>query len=289
MDEFDSAFRQLGRRSAFDAVRILDPASSEILGERQYRPVPMAFPELSPLQTRRFYASCVETKRPVVDLSNSRDGLLLLLFQPVDWRGGEYLSEFLADVTNSAYLEGVNLKEQLGLLSEIANLRKLSFMDGLTGLYNRRYLDERLPVEVREGSSRKYPISVIFSDLDYYKRINDRYGHAAGDHVLRGFGGILSRYIRKDRDWVARYGGEEFLIFLYDTDFKAAREVAERIRVAVCGTEFRYHGCEIRVTCSFGVYTVDDFEVEHTVAEIIDEVDRRLYQAKSLGRNIVVP
>jgi len=175
------------------------------------------------------------------------------------------------------------------LLSEINRLRQESITDKLTGLYNRRYIDERLPVEIGTCMEQKQPLSVIFSDLDYYKQVNDAYGHAAGDHVLREFARVLSLNIRKDRDWIARYGGEEFMIFLSGTGSAKAKEIAERIRTAVMNKSFHFRGELIKLTCSFGVYTVDNFTVLPTVDEILDTVDKRLYQAKQLGRNIVVP
>ena len=132
------------------------------------------------------------------------------------------------------------------------------------------------------------PLSVLFADLDYYKKVNDLYGHGGGDLVLREMAGILARSIRKGKDWVARYGGEEFLAFLNGCGNGKAREIAERIRVAVMRHTFHYRGQDIRITCSFGVVTIDDFSASPSPDEILDAVDRRLYQAKERGRNVVV-
>jgi two-component system, cell cycle response regulator len=136
--------------------------------------------------------------------------------------------------------------------------------------------------------NNKKPLSIIFADLDFYKNINDEYGHTAGDYVLRGFSELLTRNVRKEKDWVARYGGEEFMIFLSDTANEGAKEIAERIRIATMNKTFDYNGRSIKITCSFGVVTIDNFSVTPSVDEILETVDKRLYQAKKLGRNIVV-
>jgi diguanylate cyclase (GGDEF)-like protein len=102
------------------------------------------------------------------------------------------------------------------------------------------------------------------------------------------FAKILSKNIRKDKDWIARYGGEEFILFLVNVDNKTAKEIAERIRIAIMNKSFDFHGQVIKLTCSFGVHTVNSFKTIPSTLEILDAVDKRLYRAKSMGRNMVV-
>lgn len=250
--------------------------------------IDIPFPDYDRKQTGRYLDLCNASKRPVLNIVHKNGQVFLLIITPVKLAEKGLLAEFLAKVTDQVLLDDINLNDQIGLLSEINRLQQESVTDELTRVYNRRYIDERLPIEVGRCMEQKQPLSVIFSDLDYYKQVNDEYGHAAGDHVLREFAKVLSRNIRKDGDWIARYGGEEFMIFLGGAGIEKAKEIAERIRTAVMNKPFHFRRELIKLTCSFGVYTVDNFEVLPTVDEILDTVDKRLYQAKNLGRNIVV-
>lgn len=106
--------------------------------------------------------------------------------------------------------------------------------DSLTGLYNRRYIDERLPADLRNASLKDEPLSVVFADIDFFKdKVNDTYGHPAGDIVLKEFSREVERFVRRDRDWVARFGGEEFFICSPKADLETARKVAERMRAEI--------------------------------------------------------
>ena len=289
MDAFESVFNQLKPAKYFDAVRIIDPAENSVIKEKHYNPIEISLPDFDIKQAKKYFDLCNSSKKPVLDLIHENGRVYLLMLTSVKLVDKDVLAELLAKVTDNVFLDDINLNDQIGLLSEINRLRQESITDKLTGLYNRRYIDERLPVEIGTCMEQKQPLSVIFSDLDYYKQVNDAYGHAAGDHVLREFARVLSLNIRKDRDWIARYGGEEFMIFLSGTGSAKAKEIAERIRTAVMNKSFHFRGELIKLTCSFGVYTVDNFTVLPTVDEILDTVDKRLYQAKKLGRNIVVP
>lgn len=288
MDEFEAVFNQLKSETYFDAVRIVDPADNSILKEKYINSNDIFFPDFDRKQTRRYFGLCDASKRPVLNILHENGHVFLLMITPVKLAEKDLLAELLTKVTDQVFLDDINLNDQIGLLSEINRLQQESVMDELTRVYNRRYIDERLPVEIGQCVEQKRPFTVIFSDLDYYKRVNDDYGHVAGDHVLREFAKMLSRNIRKDRDWIARYGGEEFMIFLGDAGSEKAKEIAERIRAAVMNKSFHFRGELIKLTCSFGVYTVENFAVLPTVDEILDKVDKRLYQAKQLGRNIVV-
>jgi diguanylate cyclase (GGDEF)-like protein len=154
-------------------------------------------------------------------------------------------------------------------------------VDGLTGLFNHRYLQERLGQEVERAARGDSELALVFCDLDDFKAYNDCHGHSAGDEALRGVAQAVERCIRRV-DVAARYGGEEIVVVLTDTGRDAALEVAERIRreVACAGTADR------RVTVSIGVacYPAD----ARSKAELLDRADWAMYRAKRLGRDQVV-
>lgn len=156
--------------------------------------------------------------------------------------------------------------------------------DGLTGAYNRRFIEERLIIDVFNSSSEKQSISIVLADLDFFKEVNDTHGHLAGDLVLKEFVKIANRYIRKNTDWVARYGGDEFLIVLNNSDEVVAERVAENIRRDLEKTKIKYKDASINVTASFGAYTVHAESL--TSDQLIGQADRNLYMAKNSGRNM---
>lgn len=185
-----------------------------------------------------------------------------------------------------AYDNGVMIAKQqlknLDLAHQLVETRKQNERDVLTGLYTRRYVDEKanhfLSHEIRrsyDSSQEGGPASVLFLDIDYFKSINDKLGHDAGDAVLRQVARALQTGVEREGDIVARYGGDEFVVFLPQTGLKAAHTVAERLRLAVMASNSG-------VTISGGI-------VECRPGESFDDARKRadaaLYEAKEQRRN----
>jgi diguanylate cyclase (GGDEF)-like protein len=160
-------------------------------------------------------------------------------------------------------------------------------IDELTGAYNRRQLMDLLPRQIERAHRSGRPVSVLFLDLDRFKRINDQHGHLAGDDVLRCLAQLLRASIGR-HDSIARYGGEEFVIVLADTDLCEALKTAERIRAA-CAAAILVTECgELRITASFGVAALAARPGAAETAEaILQRADMALYEAKGAGRNCV--
>jgi len=157
--------------------------------------------------------------------------------------------------------------------------------DFLTGLLNRRALDQRLFEEMTRWNRGAAPFSIILFDIDHFKRVNDTYGHPAGDHVLREAGNLLSAGLR-EADAVGRHGGEELMIILPGTTAAQAEVVAERKRKALALARFRHGGRDIKVTVSAGLTQV--VEGDQNITSIVTRTDNALYAAKDRGRNCVV-
>ena len=172
------------------------------------------------------------------------------------------------------------------LLEKTKKLSKMADRDGLTGLYNHRYYQDKLAEEFARAKRYKLPLSNILMDIDFFKKINDTYGHTAGDIILKGIGSMLRGSTRKEIDTPARYGGEEFAIILPHTELSRAIKVAERLRKAVAEHPFKISTGHISITMSFGVAAIPHAEIEDKQA-LIKASDKALYKAKEKGRNRV--
>ena len=165
-------------------------------------------------------------------------------------------------------------------------LRELAFRDGLTGLYNHRYFQDVMDKEVARAERYDRPLSLILFDIDFFKKINDSYGHPFGDIVLKQISRSVEMLVRKS-DVVARYGGEEFAVVLPETGLKGAYVLAERLREGVAGLQICADGITARVTVSAGLTTFNPRQSTDEKAKIVEAADQALYQAKENGRNRV--
>jgi diguanylate cyclase (GGDEF)-like protein len=184
-----------------------------------------------------------------------------------------------------AKAEAEKLAHRLKLANE--ELEKRADLDGLTGIFNHRYFQEHLTVEFVRSSRYGSPLAIAIFDIDFFKRVNDEYGHISGDEVLREFAGLLKKNTRLS-DFVARYGGEEFVIVLPETNLENAFLVAEKIRFKVENYLFNQQRDGLHITVSAGVSALDSNHKFATVNEMVESADKKLYRAKRGGRNQVV-
>ena len=164
--------------------------------------------------------------------------------------------------------------------------RRLVFLDGLSGIYNRRYFDQQLAVETARAARNGMPLALILIDVDYFKRYNDHYGHQAGDDCLREIAASLKGGLRRPADLVARYGGEEFACILPETAFEGAMMIAQQLsgRVQVKGIAHAQSDVAEVVTVSLGVAVLSGGANSGTAAELLALADAQLYLAKNKGR-----
>lgn len=176
----------------------------------------------------------------------------------------------------------LNLKRQTDLL------RKLSYIDGLTGVANRRHFDRTIENEARRSQRHQQPLSVVMVDVDSFKPFNDNYGHCQGDECLRQVASAMQAVVNRPMDLLARYGGEEFVVLLPETDVEGAAKVAETLRQAVAALNFphAYSRAADHVTVSIGVGS-NEHDLSLSALELVKLADDALYQAKNSGRNQV--
>ncbi len=169
-------------------------------------------------------------------------------------------------------------------------LRDMAFMDGLTGVSNRRHFDERLAVEWGRSQRNGSPLTLVMLDVDFFKPFNDHYGHQAGDDCLRQIGAVLKAELRRPTDMVARYGGEEFVCLLPDTGFNAGMAIAGKLRDAVRQRSIVHDYSTVApvVTASLGLACKEATECEAVATDLLKLADAQLYRAKHEGRDCVV-
>lgn len=177
------------------------------------------------------------------------------------------------------FLSGADVESQYH-----EEIYRMTIVDGLTQVYNKRYLAEALEREIVRARRHARDLAVVMFDIDHFKRINDVHGHLAGDFVLKELARVVQSRIRRD-EVLARYGGEEFVAVLPETTLEGAVALAESLRERVASSRFVFQGEAISVTVSLGVTVL--VEEDRAAPEILQRADERLYEAKRGGRNRV--
>jgi diguanylate cyclase (GGDEF)-like protein len=162
---------------------------------------------------------------------------------------------------------------------------RMTIIDGLTGVHNKRYFLEFLEREIARCARHQRPLSLLMFDIDHFKQINDTHGHLTGDYVLKEMSRRLRDRIRKE-ELLARYGGEEFAAVQPETDHVGSMTFAEQVRQIVGGEPFEYEGDRFQITVSVGVYTLYGQAADSL--SFIKQADENLYRAKRAGRNRVI-
>lgn len=195
--------------------------------------------------------------------------------------------DFISKPVNPAVVRA-RVKTQITLKLQSDVMRKLVFLDGLTGVYNRRYFDQQLSLEMARSVRNHTPLSLIMLDVDYFKRYNDYYGHQAGDDCLRQIAATLKEGLRRPADLVARYGGEEFACILPETDFNDAMKLANELEMRIREKKIPHADSDTApvITISLGVSGQDGDTPGHP-SVLLAQADNQLYQAKHAGRGRV--
>jgi diguanylate cyclase (GGDEF)-like protein len=214
-------------------------------------------------------------------VSNKLESITLDIERKVFDKEGE-VSRLKSELEDS-YRQIGKLKIELIQMQKL--LERLTITDSLTGLYNRRFFSDKVNYEYFRAKRYKQPLSLLFGDLDNFKKVNDVYGHQVGDEVLRAVSKLIRDNIR-NVDIAVRYGGEEIAIILPNTDLPGAKLVAERLREVIALNKIKFYEKEVSITISFGVNTLNG-EADISLQEMIKKADDALYTAKKKGKNCV--
>jgi len=273
----------------YDVVRIVDPFEKSIINLAENQSITVTPKCFEIWDKGKACENCISARalnerRSFFKLEQKEASIMMVTVFPV-YRGDRPLVIELAKNVTDSLIIGSNRSTGDDLIGNILmNLNDLVVKDQMTSLYNRRFIEDRLPVDIFQGRSSLLPLSLLFVDLDNLKTINDVHGHQAGDLAIKLVGTSIVDSIRSDNDWAARYGGDEFIVCLNNTEAEKAFLVAERIRTRIEQTTV-LNG-EIKITVSIGIHTVD--ERNQTAEEIISLADRKMYEAKKAGKNMTI-
>lgn len=276
---------------AFDNIRLVDPLQNRVLNYHAKKL------ENTDIACYAFWGKntvchdCVSIRayhdnRTYVKLEYSKDQIYILTAIPIELEDRRVVIEILKNISDSLIYDtgaGNQYTEIRDLLNQVNNR---ALKDSLTGIYNRRYINERLPIELANAAITGSHISVIMADIDFFKKVNDTYGHLEGDRTLVQFAKMIATSLKRCSDWVARFGGEEFLICLPGASAEKAKEIAEILREKVEQTEIVCSDNRFYITASFGIST-NSPGMGIGMDQLLEVADAKLYMAKRNGRNRV--
>lgn len=274
-------------KTMYDAVRLVDPVQKSVLDYRENERFATDEACFNYWKDAKICDNCISIRaytdsRCYMKLEQAPGAIMMVTALPVENIQSPIVLELLKNATDTMLFgEGVYPEGRL-YKDVVVEFNDLIIKDELTGLYNRRYVDERLPVDIVKSSYSNLPLSLAFLDIDNLKDINDVYGHTAGDKTIASMAAAMNSCVRAGADWVARYGGDEFIVCLNNTSYEDAEKILARIRAKILEIEqFRNEG--ILGTVSYGIYTMHHEEL--TAQALISLADERMYRAKTQSKN----
>ena len=279
-------------KNFFDVVRLVDPVNKIVIMKEN--------DDILKIETKCYFfwnknevcENCISMRaynenKDMTKIEYNKDKIFLVMAVKINLDNNKYVIETIKDITNTGIVEDIKNKSIEEVNNLISKMNDLIIRDELTQIYNRKYINERLPYDFNNAIKEHKKLSVVMADIDLFKSVNDNYGHLVGDYILKQFAIILENNIRIEIDWVGRYGGEEFLIVLNDADGDIAYKKIESIRRKIEETEFIYENIKLKITVSFGISCLDFTSTNTNFISLIEIADKNLYKAKNGGRNKV--
>jgi len=273
-----------------DSYRVVDPLQKKIFDDRLINTI-AEHGCYTLWKTNEICRNCISLrafndKTTYVKMEFLDNKVFLITAVPLDVIGKTVVLETLKDTTKSIIFSSDYEISMLQTHLQIERLNSMVVKDALTDVYNRRYINEKLPVDMLNCTLSSKEISIIILDIDFFKAVNDTYGHVTGDCILTEIASRSKNTLKRGTDWIARYGGEEFLVCMPGASRIKAQEIAERIRMKIESEVFLCGQKKISVTASFGVCSMVPNQ-SFSVDEFIACADEKLYLAKHNGRNRV--
>ena len=276
----------------YEQIRLVDPITKKVISYNNNTVNELAVKCFDFWAKSKICDNCISIRafnenKTFVKVEYTPNKIYIVTAIPVELNNRRIVIELLNNTTDSMVLGNGNNENNSEIYKMIDSINNLALKDPLTGIYNRRYINERLPADIISASVLEQNLSIIMADIDFFKKINDTYGHLAGDCTLKNFADTISGCIKTENDWASRYGGEEFIICLPGTSLEKAMEIAEYIRRMIEKSVILYKEHTIKITASFGVTSIKSDSGATSVENLIECADKKLYVAKNNGRNRV--
>ncbi len=268
----------------YDAVRLVDPVKKVVLEYRGRERTETEAVCHDYWKNGKICDNCISIRAHLgskcfMKLEQSDSAIMMVTALPMENTKDPTVLELLKNASDTMLLGHGEYSEGRMLSTAWMELNDIVVKDDLTGLYNRRFINERLPADILKTVLEGESLSVLFADVDNLKQINDTYGHSVGDLVLTRVARALQECIRSNNDWAARYGGDEFVICLNNTNESSANHIIERIYGRIADIKVSAdHRTTITASLSLGAYTMRDNAL--TANEIIGLADQRMYAQK---------
>ena len=275
----------------YDQIRFVDPIIKKVLSYKDNTVNELAVKCFDFWAKNKICDNCISIRafienKTFVKVEYTPNEIYIVTAVPVELSNRRIVIELFKNTTDSMVFEYGNNENNSEIYKMIDSMNNLALKDTLTGIYNRRYINEKLPVDIINASLSEQSLSIIMADIDFFKKVNDTYGHLIGDCTLKSFTDTLSGCMKRESDWVSRYGGEEFIICLPGAELEKAIEIAENIRETVENNVILCKEHTIKITASFGVCSIKPAPGA-SAENLIECADKKLYEAKNSGRNRV--
>lgn len=276
----------------YETIRFVDPVNKKVLSYKNGDLTEVKSNCYDNWKKNKLCLNCTSMRaynkqRTFMKIEHNLTDIYMVTSIPIKLSDRHIVIKLLRDASMSMGFDIPDGSEGSDMYQIIDNMNSVLLKDSLTNIYNRRYINELLPVDVAISSTINQNFSIIIADIDLFKTINDTYSHLVGDVVLKKFARILTECMPDDNSWIARYGGEEFIIGLHEYTKEELIDLAENMRQTIEESIFSNEDVEITLTASFGIASIEDIE-KPNVSKLIDCADKNLYKAKNDGRNKVV-
>jgi diguanylate cyclase (GGDEF)-like protein len=274
-------------KKMYDVVRIVDPIFKQVVEYSDSLLDPTDDVCYEYWVDGKICNNCISIRahnenRTFMKLEQTENATMLVTAIPIEDAKTPIIVELLKNATDTMLIGEGNYNEGLKIKAIVNGLNQKIVEDSLTSLYNRRFINERLPADIVKATIEDWPLTIMFIDIDNLKDINDEYGHSIGDYALKEVGNAIKSCIRSGMDWAARYGGDEFVICLNNANYKEVEMVADRIRDSINKITVPAGDELIHLTVSIGTHTMKDSKL--TAEELIREADRKMYEAKKASK-----
>lgn len=273
----------------YDAVRLVDPVQKKVLEYHDHGVEKTRETCYDYWKSGDICDNCISVRahyenKTYMKLEQNPDEIILVTAIPIEANGEAITLELLKNATDSMMLGTGDYNEGQIMRNVVCDINNMVVKDHLTSIYNRRFVDDRLPVDIVKATLAQQPLTLLFIDIDNMKTINDTYGHAMGDLALKQVANAIGNGIRGGLDWAARYGGDEFVVCLSNIGEDEASHIAERIRRNIVSIDMPIQNGDIAISASLGICTM--FRSQLTAKEMIHMADKKMYKEKFDNRKL---